>query len=185
MRSRLWGKESPVYVQGDRLIARKPLFRPRPGKKGKNKLGILLNNSEECSVIKPAYIRDSSFDKTPYQSWVVPVMMDTGFEVNLSILTEESEEIKNEQLKSYIEKKQWNKYFDLSRIFDDVTYAYGLTIHKAQGSGIDYVFLDTEDLQYCPDLQKILYTALTRAKIDWKQLNSLYEDFLLFGFLPL
>ena len=165
VRSRLWGKEAPVYVPGDRLIARKPLFRPRPGQKGKNKWGVLLNNSEECSVIEPPYIKDSSFDKTPYQSWVVPVMMDAGFEVNLSILTEESEEIKNEQLKSYVEKKQWNKYFDLSRIFDDVTYAYGLTIHKAQGSGIDYVFLDTEDLQYCPDLQKILYTALTRAKI--------------------
>lgn len=37
--------------------------------------------------------------------------------------------------------------------------------HKAQGSSIDYVFLDTEDLPGCPDLQKILYTALTRAKI--------------------
>ena len=165
VRSRLWGKDAPVYVPGDRLIARKPLFRPRPGQKGKNKWGVLLNNSEECSVIEPPYIKQLSFDKTSYQSWVVPVMMDAGFEVNLSILTTESEEIKNEQLKTYVEKKQWNKYFDLSRIFDDVTYAYALTIHKAQGSGIDYVFLDTEDIQYCPDLQKILYTALTRAKV--------------------
>ena len=79
-------------------------------------------------------------------------------------LTEDSERVKNEQLKYYVEKKQWNKYFDLSRMFDDVTYAYALTIHKAQGSSIDYVFLDTEDIQNCPDLQKILYTALTRTK---------------------
>ncbi len=65
VRSRLWGKDAPIFVPGDRLIARKPLFRPRPGQKGKNK----------C------------------------------------------------------------------------------------------VFLDTEDLQGCPDLQKMLYTALTRAKV--------------------
>ena len=164
VRSRLWGKDAPLYVPGDRLIARKPLFRPRPGQKGKNKWGILINNSEECSVIAAPSIKQSSFDKTAYQSWTVPVMMDEGFEVNLSILTEDSERVKNEQLKYYVEKKQWNKYFDLSRMFDDVTYAYALTIHKAQGSSIDYVFLDTEDIQNCPDLQKILYTALTRTK---------------------
>ena len=50
-------------------------------------------------------------------------------------------------------------------MFDDVTYAYALTVHKAQGSGFNHVFLDTEDMQYCSELQKMLYTALTRTKI--------------------
>ena len=36
--------------------------------------------------------------------------------------------------------------------------------HKAQGSSIDRVFLDAENMKYCPDLQKMLYTALTRTK---------------------
>jgi len=164
VRSRLWGKDAPIFVPGDRLISRKPLFRPRPGQKGKNKWGVLINNSEECSVIAPPTIKQLSFDKIAYQYRSVLVKTDAGFEVNLSILTEQGERLKNEQIKSYVEGKQWHKYFDLSRTFDDVTYAYSLTVHKAQGSGIDYVFLDTEDLQGCPDLQKILYTALTRAK---------------------
>ncbi|WP_019504516.1 ATP-dependent RecD-like DNA helicase [Pleurocapsa sp. PCC 7319] len=165
VRSRLWGKDVPLYVPGDRLIAKKPLFRPRPGKKGKNKWGVLISNSEECSVIDTASIKQLVFDREAYQYWSVPVNTDSGFEVDLSILTEESEQLKNEQAKYYVDKKQWNRYFDLSRMFDDVTYAYGLTVHKAQGSSIDYVFLDTEDMQNCPDLQKMLYTALTRAKI--------------------
>ena len=165
MRSRLWGKDAPIFVPGDRLISRKPLFRPRPGQKGKNKWGILINNSEECSVIDQPTIKQLSFDKIAYQYRSVPVKTDTGFEVNLSVLTEQGERLRNEQIKSYVEKKQWQKYFDLSRTFDDITYAYSLTVHKAQGSGIDYVFLDTEDLYGCPDLQKILYTALTRAKM--------------------
>ena len=164
VRSRLWGKDAPVFVPGDRLIARKPLFRPRPGQKGKNRWGVLINNSEECSVIEQPTIKQLSYDKVAYQYRSVPVMTDTGFKVNLSVLTEKGEQLRNEQIKSYVEKKQWNKYFDLSRTFDDVTYAYSLTVHKAQGSSIDYVFLDTEDMQGCPDLQKMLYTALTRAK---------------------
>ncbi|MEL6929263.1 MAG: AAA family ATPase [Cyanobacteria bacterium J06600_6] len=165
VRSRLWGKDAPIFVPGDRLIARKPLFRIRPGQKGRNKWGVLINNSEECSVISQPTIKQLSFDKIAYQYRSVPVKTDAGFEVNLSVLTEQGERLKNEKIKDYVEKKQWNKYFDLSRTFDDVTYAYSLTVHKAQGSSIDYVFLDTEDMQHCPDLQKMLYTALTRAKV--------------------
>ena len=164
VRSRLWGKDAPIFVPGDRLIARKPLFRVRPGQKGKNRWGVLINNSEECSVIEQPTIKQLSFDRIAYQYRSVPVKTDTGFEVNLSVLTEQGERLRDEKIKEYVEKKQWNKYFDLSRTFDDVTYAYSLTVHKAQGSSIDYVFLDTEDMQGCPDLQKMLYTALTRAK---------------------
>ena len=164
VRSRLWGKDAPAYVPGDRLIARKPLFRPRPGRKGKNKWGVLINNSEECTVTELPKPKQLSFNKEIYDCLSVSVKTDSGTPIKLSILTEESEQFKSEKIKYYVEKKQWNRYFDLSRMFDDVTYAYALTVHKAQGSGIDYVFLDTEDMQYCPDLQKMLYTALTRTK---------------------
>ena len=67
VRSRLWGKDAPIFVPGDRLIARKPLFRPRPGQKGKNKWGIIINNSEECSVIEQPTIKQLSYDKVTYQ----------------------------------------------------------------------------------------------------------------------
>ena len=164
VRSRLWGKDAPLYVSGDRLIARKPLFRQRPGQKGANKWGILLNNSEECSVIGQPKTKELSFDKTAYQYYSVPVITDAGYEINLSVLTPTAQDLKDEKLRSYVDAKQWHKYFDLSRIFDDVTYAYSLTVHKAQGSNIDFVLLDLEDMHGCPNLQKILYTALTRAK---------------------
>ena len=45
-----------------------------------------------------------------------------------------------------------------------MAFAYAITTHKAQGSSIDYCFIDVPDMRGCPDLQKILYTALTRAK---------------------
>ena len=165
VRSRLWGKNAPTFVPGDRLIAKKPLFRPRPGQKGKNRWGVLINNSEECTVTEVPLPKQLTFDKEIYNCLSVPVTTDSGTPFNISILTTESQQFRSEQLKHYVEKKQWNQYFDLSRMFDDLTYAYALTVHKAQGSGIDHVFLDTEDLKYCPDLQKMLYTALTRTKV--------------------
>ena len=60
VRRSLWGEDAPPYVPGDRLIARKPLFRPRPGGKGKNKWRILINNSEEgvfCISPEKVYFR--------------------------------------------------------------------------------------------------------------------------------
>ena len=50
--------------------------------------------------------------------------------------------------------------------FDNILHAYAITTHKAQGSSINYAFVDVGDMRKCPDLQKILYTALTRAKVQ-------------------
>ncbi len=58
VRQCLWGKEVSMYpIKGDKLIAKKPLFRTKPGGKGKNKWRIVLNNSEECTVIEPGKLK--------------------------------------------------------------------------------------------------------------------------------
>ena len=164
VRSKLWGKDIPPYVPGDRLIARKPLFRVRPGGKGKNKWGILINNSEEAQVIETGILCEVIFQGHNYKYWKVKVQLETGSSQTLSILHEDSLLQHKEQVKNLASKKQWQYYFDLSRMFDDVGYAYALTTHKAQGSTIDYVFLDVNDMRGCGDRQKLLYTAITRAK---------------------
>ena len=164
VRSKLWGEDAPPYVPGDILIARKPLFRPKAGAKGKNKWRILINNSEECRVMDGGELSQLLFQNQIYQYWKVRAEPENGKSQILSILTAESLTLQTEQLKYLASKKQWTYYFDLSRMFDDVTYAYALTTHKAQGSTIDYVFLDVNDMTGCSDRQKLLYTALTRAK---------------------
>ena len=165
VRTKLWGEDAAPYVPGDRLIARKPLFRPKPGGKGKNKWRILINNSDEATVIEAGQLSELVFQKEVYQYWQVEVQPSAGGNPQtLSILTENSLKLYEEQIKYFASKKQWQYYFDLSRMFDDVGYAYALTTHKAQGSTIDYVFLDVNDMKRCSERQKLLYTALTRAK---------------------
>jgi hypothetical protein len=164
VRSKLWGEDAPPYVPGDILIARKPLFRPKAGGKGKNKWRILINNSEECRVTEAGILSELLFQNQIYRYWQVRVQPENGKPQTLSILSEDSLKLHAEQVKYFANKKQWNRYFDLSRMFDDVGYGYALTTHKAQGSTIDYVFLDVNDMTRCSDRAKLLYTALTRAK---------------------
>ena len=165
VRKKLWGDEALPYVSGDRLIARKPLFRTKPGGKGKNKWRILINNSEEATVIRPGELKELVFQKEIYQYWHVEVKPEAREKPYvLSILHEDYVEKHAAAVKHFASKKQWSYYFDLSRMFDDVGYGYALTTHKAQGSTIDYVFLDVKDMKGCRDRQKLLYTALTRAK---------------------
>ena len=164
VRSQLWGEDALLYLPGDRLIARRPLFRPKPGAKGKNKWGIIINNSEEAQVIQPGQFSQLSFRGQIYYYWKVEVKPDLGKPLCLSILHADSKELHHQQVQYFVSKKQWQHYYDLSRMFDDVAYAYALTTHKAQGSTINYVFLDIADMKGCSERQKLQYTALTRAR---------------------
>ena len=164
VRNKLWGADAPDYLPGDRLIARKPLFRVKPGQKGKNKWRIAINNSEEATVIQAGELSEMLFQGQVYQYWKLEVQPDQGKTQTLSVLHDDSKDIYRAQVKDFASKKQWQYYYDLSRLFDDVGYAYALTTHKAQGSTINYVFLDIADMRGCSDRQKLQYTALTRAK---------------------
>lgn len=164
VRSQLWGDNVPDYVPGDRLIAKIPVFRRDPKAKGKNKWRIVMNNSEECEVIGDATKETSKF--TSWSYWLVPAETDDGLRLDLRILTPESEQLRQERMQLLREQKRWRQYYDTLKSFDNLPYAYAITTHKAQGSSINYIFPDIADMRPCPDLQKILYTALTRARIQ-------------------
>ena len=177
VRKFLFGKDVPSYAKGDRLIAKVPVFRTEFNDfKNKDEWRILLNSSEECEVIGNAIkCHDLSYG---WEFWQVPVITDDGLTIDLRILTEQGKKDQEEYLKSLKEKasqfkqqKQWSKrkkvwgqYYDAMKSFDTLPHAYAITTHKAQGSSINYAFVDVPDMRGCPDLQKILYTALTRAK---------------------
>lgn len=164
VRTQLWGEDAPNYVPGDRLIAKIPVFRRIPGAKGKNKWQIVMNNSEECEIVGDVTLKTSP--RTKWQYWQATAKTDDGLRLELRILTPESEQLRQEQMQLLRERKRWRQYYDTLKSFDNLPYAYAITTHKAQGSSINYIFPDIADMRSCPDLQKILYTALTRARIQ-------------------
>ena len=63
--------------------------------------------------------------------------------------------------------KDWNRYFQLKETFIDLRHAEALTIHKAQGSTFDTVFVDTPSLYTCRnpnERRRLLYVACSRAR---------------------
>jgi ATP-dependent exoDNAse (exonuclease V) alpha subunit len=163
LRRQLWGENALAFVEGDRLIAKKPVFRliNNSSKKRKDDWRIVMNNSEECEVIDQPRLKE----KNDFNFWQVPVLTDDGNELMLKILTPESEQKRQDKLEQLRKEKKWAELLNLDKSYDYCPFAYALTTHKAQGSSLEYIFLDLQDMRGCTDLQKILYTALTRAKI--------------------
>lgn len=63
--------------------------------------------------------------------------------------------------------KNWNRYFHLKNTYPDLRQRDAATVHKAQGSTYDTVFIDLGNLSTChnPNLAaRLLYVAFSRAR---------------------
>ena len=80
-------------------------------------------------------------------------------------------------MKKYAKEKNWGKYFQIKDHVLDLRYGDAITIHKAQGSTYDTVYLDLDSFSTCPSLDmamRLLYVAVSRAR----------EKVILYGDLP-
>lgn len=69
-------------------------------------------------------------------------------------------------LKSLARRKEWKKYFEIKETWLDLRPLYASTVHKAQGSTYDTVFLDLADIGAnweATDTARLLYVGITRA----------------------
>ena len=70
-------------------------------------------------------------------------------------------------IKWFQKQKNWNRYFHLKNTYPDLRPRDAATVHKAQGSTYDTVFIDLGNISTChnPDLvARMLYVAVSRAK---------------------
>lgn len=175
IRKAVYGRDVPPYIIGDRLIAKKPIFRANPSRR---RWDIVADNSEEMLVIGEPQLTVS--ESLGWESFKIPVRLESGRPLTLDLLTEKAEKVRKKELKKMAAaakqaradgelqkaKQLWKLFYELEKLFDNATYAYCLTCHKAQGSSIDHVFLYAREMVRCAEKQQILYTALTRARQD-------------------
>ena len=165
----------PKLVVGEKLIIESPVM------EGKR---VIFNNNDEVEVIdleiKYEYIRES---KNKIKYYFATVEYETEFFKNIShkikIIHEDSEYKFNKLVNEAASKAKkmpqgtynaqiaWVAYYKLKRYFNDVSYGYSSTVHKAQGSTYLNCFVDEADICYNSNIverNRILYTSLTRGK---------------------
>ena len=169
IRIKLWGDHAPAYAIGDRLIARKPLFRKTEEyRKNKNchfskRYAPVAENSMEFTVVGTPEINSIKVGGKAYNFYSLPAKPDEGKEFWLQIATPDAKGSIESAISQARSKSDWGLVKDLSVNFDDVVFSYVVTCHKAQGSTFRATYLDLQDLRACPDRSQMLYTALTRA----------------------
>ena len=152
--------EAP-YVKGEHYLVNSVLFTLDPDERKE----VLFNTDEEIIIDEVENPITYSYCSLPFD--VVPIKAHTLYNsIPVSFLAPvDSTELIN-ALKYEAKIKNWSTYFKLKEFIADVRLADCSTVHKAQGSTYQNIFIDLDDLSICKSYEtaaRLLYVACTRA----------------------
>ena len=79
------------------------------------------------------------------------------------------------------DKEFWRTYYAMKNFFPDIRPRDAKTVHKAQGSSVEDVFIDLDDLSRCFDenvIRRLLYVAISRARKNVYFYGELPNDYM-------
>jgi exodeoxyribonuclease-5 len=161
IRRSLYGADAPRFEEGEWIVARETWFHDGAS---------VLTNSEEVRVKKASVTTFEAEDLAEWKVWKLKVRTPgRGLTRTALVLHEDEHERYENELETRRERAldnpgDWQRYYDLRERFARVDYAYATTVHKAQGSTFDTVFVDQRDLRACrgDERRALLYVAVTR-----------------------
>jgi hypothetical protein len=121
-------------------------------------------------------VRITSVNKTPVTVYGVTGHMFEIDDCYVSFMPEKFSDAKT-LMKELATKKEWKKFFEIKETWFDLRAVYASSIHKAQGSTYDTVFLDLSDIGQnwnANDAARLLYVGITRAA----------KQVICYGYLP-
>lgn len=139
IRQEIYGQDSPKYVVGERLIAKKAIFNPE----GKT---IVISTSTEFTVLNA--IETKYFN---YKAYRIKVSDDKSIKQIYVLHESEQKRFQNDlEDKLKLAKKKpffWHRYYQSrDKIFAEVDNCYALTVHNSQGSTFSEGAIDSKDL---------------------------------------
>lgn len=161
IRAARYGTDAERFVEGEWLVATETWYHegvPR------------LTNSEEVRVKKATIDTFEAEDQSEWKTWKLKVRTPgRGLTRTAYVLHEDEHdryqnEMQNRRDAAEDDGSKWDRFFELRERFARVDYAYASTVHKAQGTTFDTVFVNHRDLQACrgEERQALLYVAVTR-----------------------
>ena len=161
IRARRHGQDADRFVEGEWLVGRETWYHDGAPR---------IANSEEVRVQEATVETFEAADRSEWTVWSLKVegIRDDRTRTLKVLHEEELDRFKNalERRKTKAEEdpSKWKRYYDLRERFAQVDYAYATTVHRAQGSTYDTVFVDHRDVQVCngDERRALLYVAVTR-----------------------
>jgi exodeoxyribonuclease-5 len=161
IRAERYGADADRFVEGEWLVGTETWFHDGVQR---------LTNSEEVRVKKATVDTFEADDQSEWTVWELKVRTPgRGLTRTVHVLHEDEFERYEERLERRREKAQddpskWDRFFELREQFARVDYAYATTVHRAQGSTYDTVFVDHRDVRVCrgDERDALLYVAVTR-----------------------
>ena len=141
-----------------------------------------IDNSEEGVVLENLGVYEQ--DGVKYITYSIKVTDGRVFTVNVldkntpgneQAFKRKCDELKQEALRlnnstdRRARAEAWTAYYSYLQSFADISFGYAMTIHKAQGSTYDMIFVDEDGIRTDgqwgnQERAEILYTALTRGR---------------------
>jgi len=161
IRAERYGADADRFVEGEWLVGTETWYHEGVQR---------LTNSEEVRVKKASVDTFEADDQSEWTVWELKVRTPgKGLTRTIHVLHEDELERYEDALERRREKAQddaskWDRFFELREQFARVDYAYATTVHRAQGSTYDTVFVDHRDLRVCrgDERNALLYVAVTR-----------------------
>ncbi len=161
IRAERYGADADRFVEGEWLVGTETWYHEGVQR---------LTNSEEVRVKKASVDTFEADDQSEWTVWELKVRTPgKGLTRTIHVLHEDEFERYEDALERRREKAQddaskWDRFFELREQFARVDYAYATTVHRAQGSTYDTVFVDHRDLRVCrgDERNALLYVAVTR-----------------------
>ncbi len=161
IRAERYGADADRFVEGEWLVGSETWYYEGTQR---------LTNSEEVRVKKANVDTFEADDQSEWTVWELKVRTPgKGLTRTVHVLHEDEFERYEDALERRRETAEddaskWERFFELRERFARVDYAYATTVHRAQGSTYDTVFVDHRDLRACrgDEREALLYVAVTR-----------------------
>lgn len=170
IRKFMYGPDVGKIVEGEKLIADKPIFDQIAGE-------IIINTNEDL-VVESMVIDSKTVYNIPFKFYKIRAIGDEGEIKDIDVI-HESQEIVFQRLLTKLANtakelpkgskriSAWKNFYETKEMFAEVKYNYAITAHKSQGSTYTNAFVIATDINANPkddEKRRILYTACTRPK---------------------
>jgi exodeoxyribonuclease-5 len=161
IRAARYGADADRFVEGEWLVATETWYHEGAAR---------LTNSEEVRVKKATVDTFEADDQSEWKTWKLKVrtpgrgLTRTAYVLHEDEFDRYEDRLERRRDTAKEDGSKWDRYYELRERFARVDYAYASTVHKAQGSTFNTVFVDRRDLQACrgEERQALLYVAVTR-----------------------